>query len=140
MMPHLGVLAQVHPDAALEVFERDCLIYLGTCVAPKGRGKPGKRCFGYEINGPTLNGRGELSCGEIRLLPLPPNETARIRIIPARGFDAGAGSGKEVEAELRGGTVGVILDARGRPLEVPFGAREMMAEWVRALSLYPNAD
>src|SRR4029079_6564 len=30
MMPHLGVLAQVHPQAALEVFERDCLIYLGT--------------------------------------------------------------------------------------------------------------
>ena len=45
MMPHLGVLAQVHPQAALEVFERDCLIYLGTCVAAKGQGKPGKPCF-----------------------------------------------------------------------------------------------
>ena len=43
MMPHLGVLAQVHPQAALEVFERDCLIYLGTCVAAKGTGKPGNR-------------------------------------------------------------------------------------------------
>ncbi len=42
MMPHLGVLAQVHPQAALEVFERDCLIYLGTCVAAKGTGQAGQ--------------------------------------------------------------------------------------------------
>ena len=48
MMPHLGVLAQVHPQAALEVFERDCLIYLGTCIAPKGTGKPGKPCLEYQ--------------------------------------------------------------------------------------------
>ena len=47
MMPHLGVLAQVHPQAAIEVFERDCLIYLGTCVSPKGTGSPGKLCFRF---------------------------------------------------------------------------------------------
>ena len=44
MMPHLGVLASVHPQAAMEVFEKDCLIYLGTCVAAKGQGKIGKAC------------------------------------------------------------------------------------------------
>ncbi|HOD41638.1 MAG TPA: glutamate mutase L, partial [Candidatus Wallbacteria bacterium] len=36
MMPQLGVLAKVHPEAALQVFEKDCLIYLGTCIAPVG--------------------------------------------------------------------------------------------------------
>ena len=30
MMPHLGVLSQVHAEAAVQVFERDCLVYLGT--------------------------------------------------------------------------------------------------------------
>ncbi|MFQ6061319.1 MAG: glutamate mutase L, partial [Thermoplasmata archaeon] len=39
MMPHLGVLSAVHEEAATEVFERDCLIHLGTAVAPKGIGK-----------------------------------------------------------------------------------------------------
>ena len=43
-MPHLGVLAQVHPQASLEVFERDCLIDLGTSVAAKGAARPGKPC------------------------------------------------------------------------------------------------
>ncbi len=34
MMPHLGVLSTIHPAAATEVFEKDCLVRLGTCVAP----------------------------------------------------------------------------------------------------------
>ena len=36
MMPHLGVLSTIHPDAATEVFEKDCLVRLGTCVATVG--------------------------------------------------------------------------------------------------------
>src|SRR4029078_10258178 len=55
MMPHLGVLAQVNAKASLEVFERDCLIYLGACVAAKATGKPGKPCFRYSIRSASLN-------------------------------------------------------------------------------------
>jgi hypothetical protein len=80
MMPHLGVLAEVHPQAAVEVFERDCLIYLGTCIAPKGAGKPGRPCFRYAIKGATLNESGELRCGELKRLPLGDGETARITV------------------------------------------------------------
>ncbi|MBD3182349.1 methylaspartate mutase, partial [Candidatus Poribacteria bacterium] len=36
MMPQLGVLARVNRDAATQVFKRDCLINLGTCIAPLG--------------------------------------------------------------------------------------------------------
>jgi hypothetical protein len=39
MMPHLGVLSTIHPDAATEVFEKDCLVRLGTCVATVGAPK-----------------------------------------------------------------------------------------------------
>jgi len=139
MMPHLGVLAQVHPQAALEVFERDCLIYLGTCVSPKGEGKPGKRCFEYKIQGGSLNESGEIAVGEIKLLPLPDGETAKLNVDPARGFDCGEGSGKTVERTIKGGTVGVILDGRGRPLKLPDdpqACRDAVTSWVRALELY----
>ena len=34
MMPQLGVLSSIHPEAALEVFERDCLVRLGTSIYP----------------------------------------------------------------------------------------------------------
>ncbi|MHC4766295.1 MAG: glutamate mutase L, partial [Planctomycetota bacterium] len=141
MMPHLGVLAQVHPRAAMEVFERDCLIYLGTCVAARGLGKPDRTCFEYTLEGETLNVSGKLTFGDLKLLPLGLGETAVIRAKPARGFDLGAGSGKEIEKEVRGGTVGLILDARGRPLPLPKdrpACKAAIDRWVTALDLYPQ--
>ncbi len=140
MMPHLGVLAEVHPQAALEVFERDCLIVLGECVAPRGVGREGKPCFSYELSGPGIAQQGEIACGDLRLVRLPEGEI-KVRIHPARGFDMGAGSGKTVEKTIRGGTVGLVLDGRGRPLapkgSAPF-ERRRVAGWVDALELYPS--
>jgi len=141
MMPHLGVLAQIHPQAAMEVFERDCLIPLGVCVAAKGQGKAGKPCFSFRLSGGGHDESGELCCGDLRLLPLALGETAQIRLEPARGFDLGAGPGQALEREVRGGSVGILLDARGRPLEIPEGQagfRETLAAWLEAVQLYPQ--
>jgi uncharacterized protein (TIGR01319 family) len=141
MMPHLGVLAQVHPQASLEVFERDCLIRLGTCVAAKGTGKPGKPCFRFSVQSSAVNDSGQLMCGDLRLLPLAHDETATVIVEPERGFDVGAGPGKKVERQVRGGTVGLVLDARGRPLELSEKrevGRQKIQQWVTALELYPN--
>ena len=140
MMPHLGVLAQVHPEAALQVFRRDCLISLGTCVAPRGTGAWGSPAFRYAISGGGLEEEGALSFGEIKRLPLGLGAGARIVVEPARKVDAGAGPGRPLEGELRGGTVGVLLDARGRPLALPDdreACRKAMAQWVRDLDLVP---
>jgi uncharacterized protein (TIGR01319 family) len=140
MMPQLGVLAQVHPQAAIEVFERDCLIYLGTCISPKGTGSLGKTCFRYTLERPGSGSEsGEIVVGEMRMLSLGPVATATIKVEPARGFDCGAGPGKHVQREIRGGTVGVILDGRGRPLVLPEDLhlrRKMLTSWIEALDLY----
>ena len=135
MMPHLGVLAQVHAQASLEVFERDCLISLGSCVSAKGTGKPDKPCFRYAIRSASLNQSGEMLVGGLRLFPLAEGESALVRVEPEKGFDLGAGPGKAIEREVRGGTVGLILDARGRPLSV---SQSQMRRWVDALELYPQ--
>jgi hypothetical protein len=136
MMPHLGVLAQVHPKAAMAVFERDCLIYLGTCVASVGAGKTGRTSFEYSITGDTLNESGEMGWGDLKLLALGQDETAEITLNPARGVDVGGGPGKRVQQTVHGGTVGLVLDARGRPLTL--GDAPDVEAWVNALDLYPQ--
>ena len=140
MMPHLGVLASVHPRAAMEVFERDCLVYLGTCIAPKGRPKPGQLVCHYAFEG-ELQESGELRGGEVVRLRLGVGQTAQVILQPARGFDVGSGPGKARSATVHGGTVGIIVDGRGRSLELPEDrakCRELVVKWNRAIDMYPE--
>jgi uncharacterized protein (TIGR01319 family) len=140
MMPQLGVLAQVHDKAALEVFEKDCLVYLGTCVSAKGVGKPGKPCFKYTISG-GATAAGEMRVGDLTLVPLAADHTAIVAVDPSKGFDFGAGPGKRIEKEVKGGTVGIILDARGRPLVLPedrSACRAAMTKTHLAVDMYPG--
>lgn len=142
MMPHLGVLASVHPQAALEVFEKDCLISLGTCIAAAGQGKLGRPCFSYRLSGSGVEESGELGVGEIRLIRCSAEQNVRAVIEPRRGFDVGAGPGKRVERTVRGGEVGIILDARGRPLMLPDDVgvrRDLVERWAAAMELYAKA-
>ncbi|UCH34172.1 MAG: glutamate mutase L, partial [Armatimonadota bacterium] len=135
MMPQLGVLAQVMPEVAHEVFRRDCLIPLGTVVAPVGTSKPGADAV--SLSGPQ--GDSTVKSGEIRVLPLGAGEEAQITIQPARGLDVGAGGGKPLTARVRGGVVGIIIDARGRPLQIPSTERaDMMRRWLRETGADPE--
>ena len=137
MMPHLGVLSTVNEQAATEVFERDCLIYLGTCAAPVGAGKFGEVCAEYAADLAGGRCEGELRIGELVLLPLEDGETAQISLRPGRRWDAGAGPGQAINAVVHGGAVGLVLDGRGRPIELaPNDRLRQMAAWQGALNLY----
>jgi hypothetical protein len=134
MMPHLGVLASVHPKAAMEVFERDCLVRLGWSIAAKGEGKFGKRCFAYRVSG-AVTASGELACGDVALVRVGPEQEVEVVVEPAGGFDLGNGPGKSVTRRLKGGTVGLLFDARGRPLALPENEadrRALVARWAKA--------
>ncbi|MFA6108883.1 MAG: glutamate mutase L [Candidatus Latescibacterota bacterium] len=139
MMPHLGVLATVDEKAATEVFERDCLIYLGTCVAPVGKGKLGEVCATYEIGLPDWSRSGQLRVGELQRLPLSADQEARVVLRPTRGWDAGNGRGQELQVVVKGGVVGLVLDGRGRPLQLDENGAARLGQleaWNRALELY----
>ena len=138
MMPHLGVLASVHPKAAEQVFERDCLVYLGTCVCAKGTPKAGKTCFKYQLSGDCTES-GEIAGGELKLINMGMDDHATISVTPARGIDLGNGPGKKVEGEVRGGSVGLILDGRGRPLTLPeerAACQKTVQGWLDSLDVY----
>jgi hypothetical protein len=142
MMPHLGVLSAVHPLAASQVFERDCLVYLGTCIAAKGIGKAGKPCFTWSLTG-DVTASGTCNFGDLELIEMGPEQNAMITCEPIRGFDLGGGNGKKVTHEVRGGTVGLIIDGRGRPLGLPEDrqkCQQQISEWVENMALYEEME
>jgi hypothetical protein len=142
MMPHLGVLSTVYRDAAWNIFEKDCLVRLGTVIAPRGTASKGAHVMTVEWempDGTTLE--ESVGFGEIKRLPLSGGEEVEAVISPAKGFDIGEEPGHRMEARVMGGIGGVILDGRGRPLQLPSddGARrELLMEWFTELRMYPD--
>lgn len=137
MMPQLGVLASVHEKAATEVFSKDCLLRLGTCIAPVGPIKAGKEYVHVKFTLPdgTLVDKG-YKLGDLELFEAP-YEAIEAELTPARGIDVGAGPGQVVKTKIYGGLVGIIIDARGRrPFALPTDAAERVAklqEWSKAI-------
>jgi uncharacterized protein (TIGR01319 family) len=146
MMPQLGVLTTVQKQAATEVFNKDCLIHLGTCVAPAGEVKKAGPMLNYKITMPDGNKEsGTLDYGRIKLIPLGLDDRdmplkARAELEPVKNLDLGRGKGNKIETELSGGVVGIILDARGRPFVLPDDNKTRVSklkEWMKELNIYP---
>ena len=155
MMPQLGVLSTISEKAATEVFEKDCLIHLGTCIAPKGKYKAGKTALSVKIELP--NGEifeENIPFGEMIKLDLGVDEKAKATLKPMSGLDLGMGKNNEIETTISGGVVGIVIDTRGR---VPYfdeklnketmtahipednAARvQSLKKWMMALEVYPK--
>lgn len=146
MMPHLGVLSTVNEEAATQVFEKDCIIYLGTCVAPLGAVKAGQPALKVSLEMPGGKVIDEvLDSMELRLYQASHDDEVQATLTPLqRQLDLGAGPGKPLTKTLRGGVVGIVIDTRGRPdIQIPTEPNErvaMLDRWVRALGEYPDEE
>jgi len=140
LIPLLGAVASISPITAVQVNENDAVAHrLGTCVIPFGNLPPGQPAVrvGLEYN----NGRQvtvEVMTGSIEVIPLALNEQALLTLFPAPTVDVGLGPGERARAaeEIDGGLVGLIIDARGRPLQLPANEMERqarLAQWSQAL-------
>ncbi|MCD6519518.1 MAG: glutamate mutase L [Anaerolineae bacterium] len=138
LWPQLGALAQVAPLAAAQVLERDGFRELGTIIAPIGEARDGDRALHLRIirqDGQVTE--ADIPAGTIRRFPLGLNEQATVEVRPSRHFDIGLGrKGLGGKAQVRGGSLGIIIDTRGRPLGLPQDARRRRAklqEWLGSL-------
>jgi uncharacterized protein (TIGR01319 family) len=148
MMPQLGVLSALHAKAATQVFEKDCLIHLGTCIAPVGELKEPRDILKYQFVMPTGEKiEGTAKFGEMKKIPLGLDESTGLPLTcnaildPLRGFDVGGGKGNKVEREISGGVTGIVLDCRGRPFHPPEDNKtrvQKLKEWMIALDIYPR--
>jgi uncharacterized protein (TIGR01319 family) len=133
MMPQLGILSTVHPEAAMQVFERDCLVKLGSAIAPVGVAREGEEIGTLALGDELLS----LRFGTLLWRALGPGEALPVEIRPARRFDAGAGPGRPAKGTVEGGAVGIMIDCRGRPLQLPASDEARVAklrEWMAAVA------
>lgn len=141
LTPQLGALATVAPVAAVQINESDAVTHrLGTCVIPFGTlpppGQPALR-VGVEYK----NGRQmtvDVMSGSLEVIPLRNNEEALLTLFPSPTVDVGLGPGERARAaeEIDGGLVGLIIDARGRPLVLPSNEKERQArllQWMQVV-------
>lgn len=135
LTPVLGNVARVKPLAAVEALDAGGLTNLGTVVAPVGEARPGDRVMTMNVryeDGSELD--IDIRYGDLEILPLPLGKEAVLDLSPRRGFDVGlGGKGKKGKRRVSGGLAGLIIDARGRPLQLPSDPeirREQIQEWL----------
>ena len=140
LISQLGAVATVAPITAVQVNENDAVTHrLGTCVVPYGQLQAGQVALTVGVE--YSNGRQhkvDVIAGTIEVIPLRANEQALLTLFPAPTVDVGLGPGERARAaeEIDGGLVGLIIDARGRPLVLPTEEEERQArvmQWMQAI-------
>ncbi|TME01024.1 MAG: hypothetical protein E6I80_23480 [Chloroflexi bacterium] len=140
LVAQLGAVATVAPIAAVQVNENDAVTHrLGTCVIPYGTMQQGE--LAVRVGLEYTSGRQltvDVLGGTIKVVPLRTNEQALLSLFPAPTVDVGLGPGERARAaeEIDGGLVGLVIDARGRPLVLPDDERvrqNLLLQWMQAI-------
>ncbi len=150
----LGLVAAVEPVAAVEI-ARNSFLNLGAVIAPLGHGLLDETALKLKITyhnrsvpptdtdtlAETTNNVEEIEVpyGTIEIIPLPEGQKATVEIRPGRHFDIGLGQpGRGAVADVEGGLLGIIVDARGRPLRLPSAddqRYDLLTQWISKLDI-----
>jgi hypothetical protein len=138
LIPSLGAIAPVNNILPVQVMGSGAFINLGTVVTPVSNTKSGTPILLIRLLDDRNNEkRFEIKKGELIILPLPYNQPAKMYLQPYHQTDIGMGrAGRGGSVKITGGMLGVIIDARGRPLTLPddMGRRqELIKKWLWAL-------
>jgi hypothetical protein len=134
----LGVAANVNPILSVQVLESSSFLNLGTVISPVGNTRPGmpilRLTATFEDGNET---KMEVKNGTLEVLPVPMGQSVNLRLQPLHRFDIGmGGAGRGGRLRVVGGALGVIIDARGRPLELHPDVgrrRELFKKWLWTL-------
>jgi hypothetical protein len=124
-----GALAAISAPAAANTIERDGFVTLGTVIAPISNTREGDVDLRVQIKMPDGTPMNlEVQHGSLELIPLPAGQKASIEMRPASGVYLGKKHSGIFKAQVEGGAVGLIVDARGRPIALPADAEKRRAQ------------
>lgn len=136
----LGNLAMIAPDIAADLSSNDAVpLLLGSAISVEGDLPEGNLALRIELE--FLDGRketAEVTSGSLARLPVAPGERALLSLFPAPSVDIGLGPGQHARSSepVEGGLLGLIVDARGRPVRLavePETRVQQLRAWRMAL-------
>ncbi|HUE99009.1 MAG TPA: glutamate mutase L [Anaerolineales bacterium] len=137
LLPLLGVAASRSHYLPVQVIESGAFIGLGTVVSVMASANYGDQVLRARLSyADGTEARAEVKFGGLEILPLPNGQTARLSLQPLHRADVGLGPGRSGTVTVTGGALGVVIDARGRPVQIPTDPvrrRELMKRWSYAV-------
>jgi hypothetical protein len=137
LLPLLGAAASRNHYLPVQVIESGAFIGLGTVISVIASASYGDQVLRVKLTyADGTEARAEIKFGGLEILPLPSGQAARLSLQPLHRADAGLGPGKAGAIQVTGGALGVVIDARGRPLQLPndpVRRRELMKRWSYAV-------
>jgi hypothetical protein len=136
LVPAMGAVAVINPEAAAQALENDCLVTWGTVFVPDVSARTGEPVALNVRVEPSRGGKleADVKLGSLELIPLGEGEKANVELHAGRGVTWGQTLKSSVfKREVQGGTIGLMIDARGRPLHLaddPERQREKMQQWM----------
>jgi uncharacterized protein (TIGR01319 family) len=135
----LGAAGAANPALTVQSLEAGAFTNLGTVIAPVGVTNYGAPCLKVRVtyeSGSTAN--LDVKYGALEAIRLPVGQQAKLQLQPARQFDVGMGGvGRGGAVTVYGGALGLLIDARGRPLRMPADQakrRDLNKKWLSTLS------
>ena len=133
LLPLLGAAAERNHYLPVQVIDSGAFIGLGTIVSVNASANYGDQILRAKlIYNDGTDVRVDVKFGGLEILPLPNGQSARLSLQPLNRADAGLGAGRSGTVPVTGGALGVVIDARGRPLKLPSDPvrrRELIKKW-----------
>jgi hypothetical protein len=134
LLPLLGAAAESNYLLPVQVLESGAFMSLGTVVSVISSASYGTPVLQARLTYEDgSDARAEVKFGGLELLPLGMGQTARLTLKPLYRSDIGNGPGRTAAVQVAGGMMGVVIDARGRPLPLPddpVRRRELFKKWL----------
>lgn len=121
LLPLLGVIGGLEPILPVQVLGSNAFTNLGTVVTAVSADRQGEKILSVQVKTSTgKNYTVDIVQGSLRRLVIPAGVSAELELAPSRLTDVGFGEpGLGGRLKVTGGTLGVVIDARGRPLKLP---------------------
>jgi hypothetical protein len=133
LAPAFGALAAVSAAAAAAVIGRDGFVTLGTVIAPISSAREGQVDLRVQVQSEATGTMNlDVQHGSLELVPLPAEQKASLEIRPSRGVRLGSHPSGVFKAQVEGGALGIVIDARGRPIALSADAarrRDQVQKW-----------